>query len=1496
MLVDPLTTGLLSTTGNLVIREEVANTSNLEARVAVGNNQTRVELVTFTPVNNTSNLEIRTSSGAPSNVVSFVQYENVSNTSNLEIKVGSGAATNRIELVKYTPVAQTSNIEVRTGAGTNTNTASLVVFTLLNTLANVLVNTAIGSSTNTATLVKQIVAANISSNLRANSTSTVSSVIDLIKFENEEAVSNLGANTVFTGEGDATNVINLIRYVDVGNTSNLVISTPAAVDASNTASLYRLVSIANTSNLEIRTGFGDVNNLTREVRLVKFVEVLQEANVVVFTPTTPTIVTLPGFASNLSINTGVTVSNTISLVRQVETLNTSNLVVYTDQVLQEPGFPALPILKTNVIRLSDRVSNSNVFFSDGYSINIADQIYFVVSANQTLNTITVTPDIDVGLEANTLLIYQRSWISAARQDSNTYFANGYTIRIFGTTYTVSNSVPGSPTLNVTPALTANLVGNTFTVTTHDSNGNTSYLIVGSFNLINNTSNLRANSSVGATTNGLIFDKNIVSSNVPINAGYIINIGNAYTVNVVSVLTNTRSMVISPSIPGNLRLQTVRVISFSPVRPLSTSNVFIDNGYTISVNGKDFTVNAANQANSTIFIDSEIATNTLNANVFVRSYFKPEKLSNSNVAFGTNYTINVGSINTVTISSSSNDSNIVYLTHPVLGNLANASIVVVSQYVDELAGSSNVYFSNGYSLNIGTNSYVISSVSNTSNVIEFTVGLPGSIVGNTIFVESFYKNEIANNSNVAIDIGYRLIINGSTYVVTSANGEYSNVTVTPVLPGGVTANNITVGAYYKDQFVANSNVAIDVGYRLAIAGNTHIVTRLSANSNRIIVTPQIQANLFNAAIVIEPYYREEFIANANLTFGTNYTINVGGANTVTITSSALNGNSATITVTPALPGSVNANTLTVVSFYKNLTAQQSNVAFALGYILNIGSANTVTVTGYNPTSNTINVTPALNGNIANATLTVDAFYKPQNLNSSNVFFANGYTLNINAQVSISNTSNLYVNTGSGASVNTINLVRLVLTQNTSNLRVNTGSGTSVTALKLVRLIETPNTSNLTISTGSGVANIVNLSAWAQNSNVYFSTGYTINVADANTVVVTDWQPTSDIIEVTPALPANLSSAKLVIYERTFEDAWLGNSNVFASNTYTLSVNGTNVIIGTSSQTNNEVSLIGVLPGNLIGNVLTVYERSWVSANLNQSNVFFGNTYTISVNGVNVVVVSADQNSSTILDVTPGLIGNIVGNLVNVISYSSEVTVTSSSPTSNVLRITPGIVGNVANNPLFIRSFFRDMWLGNSNVAISNNYILTVGGVDVEILESSATSNRAVMRTNPPSGLANGTIVVKSFYKNQWAGNSNVAIGNNYVLNINNQSVLVTRSASDSNVLSIAPGITGNLANATIVVEAYYENQWIQNSNTFITTGDTLIVGNSNTVIGISAANSSKITFGVGLAGNTINANVTVVRPVELSNGFFTVTSNGSNAFIYVETDKKVNANGSLFTSI
>lgn len=1055
LLVDSLTTGLLSTTGNLVSKESVANTSNLEARVAVGNNETRIELVTFTPINNTSNLEIRTSKGIPTNVASFVQYQSVANTSNLEVKIGSGASVDTIQLVKYTPVAQTSNIEVRTGAGVNTNTASLVVYTLLNTLSNVRVNTAVGSSTNTATLVKIVVDAESTTNLRANSTVSVGNTINLIKFENDQAVSNLGVNTVSVVEGDATNVINLIKYIDVSNTSNIVIGTHAAIYSTNTASLYRVVSIANTSNLEVRTGYGDANNVTREIRFVQYTPINKSANIEVRTINAPT---------------------------------------------------------------------------------------------KTLSIVAYTP-------------------------------------------------------------------------------------------VNNTSNLKANTGIGATTNSVILNRNLIVSNVFFTTDYVIQIG-ASEHTITSSNPNAKSFLVTPAITGNLKLQTVKVISLTKDAWISNSNVFFTNGYTLNIAGAN-TVNViSSNPNSNVFtVDANIASNLTNGTVIVESYYKPETLAKSNVAFDTNYTINIGSQNTVTISFASQDSNIAYLTHGIPGNLSNSSIVVVSQYADEWAGNSNVYFSNGYSLNIGSNSYVISNVSNTSNVITFTFDLPGSIVGNTIFVESYYRKEIANNSNVAIGVGYRLNINGSTYIVTAANNQYSNVTISPPLPGGITANSLTINTWYKDQWVANSNVAIGYDYRLNIAGNTHTVTGISSNSSTITVTPAIQANLFNSAIVIEPYYRNEWIANANLTIGTNYTINVGGQNTVTIITSTPN--TSIIDVSPALPGGVVANTLTVVSFYKNLTASQSNVAFGLGYILNVGGSNTVTVTGFSSSSNTINVTPALNGNIANGTLTVDAFYKPQTLNTSNVFFGDGYTLNIN---------------------------------------------------------------------------------------------------------------------------------------------------------------------------------------------------------------------------------------------------------------SIEVTILSSNQSSNVLTVTPGLAGNVANANVFVRSFFKDTWLGNSNVAISNNYIITVGGTDVEILESSATSNRAVMRTNLPSGLTNGTIVVKSIYSNQWAGNSNVAIGNNYVLNINNQSVLVTKSASDSNVLSIAPGITGNLANAKIVVEAYYRNQWLQNSNTYITTGDTLIVGNTNTVIGVSAANSSKITFGMGLAGNTINANVTVVRPIELSNGFFTVTANGSNAYIYVEAGKKVNANGSVYTSI
>ena len=1306
-----------------------------------------------------------------------------------------------------------------------------------------------GVLSTTGNLVRSVSSAN-TANVEFKMFGANQTKLSLVRSTNVSNTSNLEIQT-----SAFSNTVQLVNYTYVGNTSNLQLHIGKG-DKQTNANLVVYTVVSSTSNLEIQTAEGYVN--TNTISIVKYTNIGLMSNVKVNTLSGAAITQLNLVrqmvatltTSNLTVNTGIgTTTNTISLIRLQTNRQQTNLAMNT--VSQYSATNRINLLKFNpVMTMSNLVITTPVVF-DTDTISLQNLVPVGVTSNLQIQT-------GYGDDSsNTSRIIRFVNFTQINQEAN---------------IVVSTPLTGA-------------------------NGNTSYLIIGKYFPINNTSNLRANSSIGATTNGVLLSRTVQSSNVTIGEGYIINIGGAYTVNVVSIASNSRSIVISPSIPGNLKLQTIKVISYTPTQTLATSNVLIENGYTISVNGNNYTVNSASQSNNVIFIDGNIAVNITSANVFVRSYYKTQWRQNSNVALSDKFTVNVGSKNTITIYSSSANSEVAYLYHAIPGNTNNATMLVVSQYRDVRVNNSNVSFANNYTLSIAGNNYVVFGISNTSNAVRITPNIIGSIVGNTVNVQSFYSTVNKSNSNVAFDVGYTLNVDGSQYKVLNSNANSSIITITPSLPGSFFSNVLTVDTYYQDHWVANSNVALNLGYRLNIASNTHIITSMSQTSNVITITPAITGNLVNATMNIEPYYREEWVANSNVTFDVGYTINIGSANTVKVVS--FSPNSSLINVSANVLGNLAVSTLNVISHYRSLTPAVSNVPFDNGYKLNINGSNTVTITGYSATSNTLTITPAINGNISNAKLIVDAYYKRQWLGNSNVFFDTGYTINASAQVSVQNTANLVVNTGTGAA-NAINLVYLVQTPFTSNLVVNTGTGAAVSFGNIVRLVETPNTSNITVNTSIGVANQVNLSAWAQNSNVYFAVGYSVNVGGANTVTITDYQPTSDMIEVTPALPANLTNAILRVNTKSWVDGWLGNSNVYVGNTYVVSVNGINTTVNTSSATTNNVKFDTAINGNLVGSTLTVYSRSWATANLNQSNVFIGNNYLISVNGVNTTVVSSNQ-SNGVLFVSPAVNAGVVGNTLKTISYSTKIQITSSNQQSDVVTISPSIKGNVDNATITVVSYYKKQWRQNSNVAFSNAYVLRIAGSSQKytIETSSATNNEMTLTPQPPNNLANANVFVENFYTNVTLNTSNVFIDDGYVLNVNNQTVTVIRPSQTSNVVNVWPVITGTNANATIKTVSYYKNEWLQNSNSYLTVGDTLTVNGYNIVVGTATQSSSIIVFGIGLSSNTIsNGTIAITRPIELSNGFYNVTSNSinSNNYIFIAEGKSVNANGFVYAGI
>jgi hypothetical protein len=129
----------------------------------------------------------------------------------------------------------------------------------------------------------------------------------------------------------------------------------------------------------------------------------------------------------------------------------------------------------------------------------------------------------------------------------------------------------------------------------------------------------------------------------------------------------------------------------------------------------------------------------------------------------------------------------------------------------------------------------------------------------------------------------------------------------------------------------------------------------------------------------------------------------------------------------------------------------------------------------------------------------------------------------------------------------------------------------------------NTSNLAVNTGSGASvTLINLSFWSSNSNVYFESYDSINVG--NTIVtITSSNLLSNVITVTPGLPGNLVSNTLQIIKRANVYTTIANAvSYFAYSNcgpaYSLAITngGTNYTsVNVSISANATISKMGIL---------------------------------------------------------------------------------------------------------------------------------------------------------------------------------------------------------------------------------------------------------------------------------------------------------------------------------
>lgn len=383
---------------------------------------------------------------------------------------------------------------------------------------------------------------------------------------------------------------------------------------------------------------------------------------------------------------------------------------------------------------------------------------------------------------------------------------------------------------------------------------------------------------------------------------------------------------------------------------------------------------------------------------------------------------------------------------------------------------------------------------------------------------------------------------------------------------------------------------------------------------------------------------------------------------------------------------------------NRIADRSNVGYGNNSPVRIGNRESIVELSSNLSSNTINVFPGFTGNIF----------------SSNLIF---YTV---SGVS----TNLIANTVSGSATNTIRLQTRVFTPNVSNLRI----------------------------ASLGFSNAAFLTQWAGNSNVFFTTGYTLNVNN-KIVLITESNANSSLIRTTPALFGELTDNSIVVFEMTYPSVYFGNSNVSLMSGNTITVNGVNVYITSSSPTSNTITVYPSVPGGLANISISTF-----------SNPRISNSFVQSAYANNIRLNEYPANSNVYFTIYDKLV--IDGEAVEIKGLIAN---------SNVITISPGIIKANANvsNITVIRPLYNEF----SNLTI-----------------------------NTGSGNSISTITL-----NDVKQNSNVFFETYDSLNVNGIIVLVTSSNNISNTINVRPGLPGNLSmNSFAVIKKANANTTIANS--------------------------------------------------------------------------------------
>lgn len=791
-----------------------------------------------------------------------------------------------------------------------------------------------------------------------------------------------------------------------------------------------------------------------------------------------------------------------------------------------------------------RIGNSSPYESYAYQ-NLA--IQFITFSSNTSN-LTLSTGLSTQIELS-------SWTG----NSNVSIVNQTPISFNDQWSIITSSNTTNSMIFLYPGISGNVMGASVNVSTNSIFSN-SITNVGSGNVVNtisllyfdlysNASNLTASTPVfpGGNSNIVVLSDLPINSNVVFSSNRYIKIGNQIA-NVTTYSEISNSLIIDPPIKSNILANTLYILE--PVwydQYAANSNVAISNGSIILLSNGVYSgyhyVTNVNSSIPVISITPGAPGNTINAKI---NLVNKSIVNTSNLKVKTQYSA-------VTLSDN--------------------------------ASNSNVSFTVGDSLQIGNNVVTITYYSPTSKSINVSPELYGNIIANTVIVRRAATNAYSNltlstgsgatvsyinlsdikaNSNVFFETFDSIIVGGNTTLVISTNTQTNTIIVNPGITGDLTANSFQI----VKRANANTRIADAMFYwKYANTGPVTVCSVVNRGSGYIkIPTLDITANsiITNLGILGRMEIVDGGIGyrvNDKITF-TNITGGLGTGAFANVTNVSANGAISEVkweAIPGFLPGGFGYDRFhlpiaKVVS--QNVNAYGANIVATCilgdGEVLqgltdSIGKILQVTIvnpgSGYN-TAPILDLTGLGDGkaNII-ATIATGVYQYPGRwlnddgqISAYNFLQNRDYYQNFSYVVRITESLNKYreaLKTLTHPAGTMLFGEYLVIDNNMAvsppvmieNDLQNLTFKLCTYRANQVGLIATSQfSSNLTFSTGSGnTVNVVNLSAWVQNSNVFFenTSSYYMNVK--NTLVkIVNLNQQSNVVYVTPAVAGNITA--------------------------------------------------------------------------------------------------------------------------------------------------------------------------------------------------------------------------------------------------------------------------------------------------------------------------------------------------------------------------------------